>query len=67
MSTTLSTPGSVVPPLEQQICVEAGIKQNFYSNIGNDYCIKTCQGKPMDVCNLYLCYCRTKWVSTRDF
>ena len=61
---------SCIPPIYNQICHEAAIKENFYSIIGNQYCVETCQGKPMDQCNLYLCYsyvCTTQYVTNRGF
>ena len=66
-TTTEETAEPIQPPIHQQICIQAAIKNNFYSLIGNEYCIETCQGKPMDVCNLYLCYCTTQWLSTKNF
>ena len=69
-TTTTITPTTShdhIPPLYSQICVVAHIKENFYSIIGNQYCVETCQGKPMDQCNLYLCYCTTQYVTTRGF
>ena len=59
--------GPIRPPIHDQICIEADIKLHFFSIIGQEYCIETCQGKPMDLCNLYLCYCKTQWLSTRGF
>ena len=66
-TTTTEAAEPIQPPIHQQICIQAAIKNNFYSLIGNEYCIETCQGKPMDVCNLYLCYCTTQWLSTKNF
>ena len=73
-TTTTSTPTTTTeageepePPIHQQICIQAAIKNNFYSVLGNQYCIDTCQGRPMDECNLYLCYCTTQWLSTKHF
>ena len=43
MSTT--TPHIHIPPIYAQICHEAAIKENFYSVVGNQYCVETCQGK----------------------
>ena len=61
--TTTSTTTTVTPigpiPIYDQICVVAAIKENFYSVIGEQYCVEICQGKPMKVCNLYICYCVT--------
>ena len=46
-TTTMSTTTSHVhiPPIYAQICHEAAIKENFYSVVGNQYCVETCQGK----------------------
>ena len=59
-TTTTSTVTPIGPiPIYDQICVVAAIKENFYSVIGEQYCVEICQGKPMKVCNLYICYCVT--------
>ena len=58
---------TVLPPIQDQICLQVGIKKPFYSVLGNHYCQHTCLFKPMDLCNLYLCYCNTKCVSSRNF
>ena len=47
-------------PIYERLCIIAAIKQNFYSILGNQYCVDICQGKPMSVCNLYICYCVTE-------
>ena len=53
---------TVLPPMEDNLCLQSGIKPEFYSNLGNHYCQHTCLFKPMEVCNLYLCYCNTECV-----
>ena len=59
-TTTAATNVSEPIPIYEKICIIAAIKQNFYSALGNEYCVQICQGKPMSVCNLYICYCVTE-------
>ena len=58
-TTTIST--TVIPPIQDQICVQSGIKDLYYSVLGQHYCRETCLNQPMDYCNLYICYCNTKY------
>ena len=59
-TTTAVTNISEPIPIYEKICIIAAIKQNFYSALGNEYCVQICQGKPMSACNLYICYCVTE-------
>jgi hypothetical protein len=59
-STTTAASVSDPIPIYEKICIIAAIKKNFYSALGNKYCIDICQGKPMSACNLYICYCITE-------
>ena len=63
---TTSFDWTILPPIQDQICLQAGIKQPFYSILGNHYCQHTCLFKPMDECNLYLCFCNTPYLSTKN-
>jgi hypothetical protein len=55
------TGGPAPPPPSQQLCIQSGIKPQWYSAIGNHYCEVTCLFQQSYLCNLYLCYCNTKW------
>ena len=66
-TTTTSPSWTILPPIQDQICLQAGIKKPFYSILGNHYCQHTCLFRPMDECNLYLCYCNTSYFSTKYF
>ena len=57
----------LIPEIQDQLCIQAGIKDEYYSSLGNYYCQITCLFKPMDQCNLYLCSCSTKYVSSKGF
>ena len=57
MPTATATPAV---PSGDKVCLEAGMKPEFYSSIGNDYCVSVCVGSKQRVCNLYLCWCRTE-------
>lgn len=62
--TTPTTP--TIPPLPEQVCTETGIKEAFYSDLGQKYCLKTCLGKPMATCNLYICFCNTAYFTEKE-
>ena len=47
-------------PAFMQICVGSDIRPPFQSQLGTQYCQEVCIGKPMYLCNLYLCYCDTR-------
>ena len=64
---TETVPWTAIPPIQDQICIQAGIKEQFFSNMGNYYCQMTCLFQQMDKCNLFLCYCNTKFVTTKGF
>ena len=65
-NTTTAFDWTILPPIEDQICLQAGIKKPFYSILGNHYCQQTCLFRPMDECNLYLCFCSTQYLSTKN-
>ena len=60
---TSPTTDPLTPPGDK-ICVDAGIREEFFSSIGNDYCKTVCVGKKQRLCNLYLCWCKTDWFLT---
>jgi len=41
----------------EPLCLQVGVKDRFWSQIGDYYCQATCLFKPMAQCNLYLCDC----------
>ena len=62
--TDLGTPE--IPQRPDQICIEAAIKEQFWSKPGDFYCKLVCLGHPMHICNLYLCNCNTKYYKQKD-
>ena len=52
--------------MPEQVCTETGIKEPFYSDLGQKYCLQTCLGKPMSTCNLYICFCNTAYFTEKE-
>ncbi|TRY68536.1 hypothetical protein TCAL_07254 [Tigriopus californicus] len=58
-TSTTATPSAttLAPPMRP--CLQTGIKDEFFSDLGDTYCQSICLGHPMYLCNLYICYCNT--------